>query len=388
MGSKESARSTPRRHEKSLGLLTMKFVGLLRGSRDGVLDLKAAADSLAVKQKRRIYDITNVLEGVGLIEKKNKNIIQWRGQKSVCSQTKEVQEQVGLLKAQISQLEALEEELDQQKVCLEESIQDLSHGPISSSYTFVTHEDICRAFEGETLLAIVAPAETQLEVPVPDTGGGGQKSYQVNLRSRRAPIRVLLIDRDLDSSAPVVFPVPPSDDFCPMPTPPSTPGGLQRFTLVTPGGSAASPLCSQDSTCSDQQMAPVDLSGRAASSSELAFPAQFPSRSSAASDQNPMDLEVQDFQAALGVGSLLKLSDGGESLKDSREELMEELISAEGEHHADLPRLLLIIRAAQIANVDESIRMIDSLCPLRSSEFDRNNQKTPRGRWTARRRLL
>lgn len=37
-----------------------------------------AASSLAVKQKRRIYDITNVLEGVGLIEKKNKNIIQWR----------------------------------------------------------------------------------------------------------------------------------------------------------------------------------------------------------------------------------------------------------------------------------------------------------------------
>lgn len=39
---------------------------------------KQAADILAVKQKRRIYDITNVLEGVGLIEKKNKNVIQWR----------------------------------------------------------------------------------------------------------------------------------------------------------------------------------------------------------------------------------------------------------------------------------------------------------------------
>lgn len=37
-----------------------------------------AANSLAVNQKRRIYDITNVLEGVGLIEKKNKNVIQWR----------------------------------------------------------------------------------------------------------------------------------------------------------------------------------------------------------------------------------------------------------------------------------------------------------------------
>uniref|UniRef100_A0A3P9PFA1 E2F transcription factor 5 n=1 Tax=Poecilia reticulata TaxID=8081 RepID=A0A3P9PFA1_POERE len=55
----------PSRHEKSLGLLTMKFVSLLQEAKDGVLDLKVAADSLAVKQKRRIYDITNVLEGVG-----------------------------------------------------------------------------------------------------------------------------------------------------------------------------------------------------------------------------------------------------------------------------------------------------------------------------------
>lgn len=37
-----------------------------------------AADVLNVKQKRRIYDITNVLEGIGLIEKKSKNSIQWR----------------------------------------------------------------------------------------------------------------------------------------------------------------------------------------------------------------------------------------------------------------------------------------------------------------------
>ena len=37
-----------------------------------------AAEQLAVK-KRRIYDITNVLEGIGLIEKKSKNNIQWKG---------------------------------------------------------------------------------------------------------------------------------------------------------------------------------------------------------------------------------------------------------------------------------------------------------------------
>lgn len=65
------------RYDTSLGILTKKFVGLLRSSEDGVVDLNQAADVLEV-QKRRIYDITNVLEGVGLIKKKSKNNIEWR----------------------------------------------------------------------------------------------------------------------------------------------------------------------------------------------------------------------------------------------------------------------------------------------------------------------
>lgn len=44
----------------------MQFVELLQEAPNGVIDLKTAADMLAVRQKRRIYDITNVLEGIGL----------------------------------------------------------------------------------------------------------------------------------------------------------------------------------------------------------------------------------------------------------------------------------------------------------------------------------
>lgn len=66
------------RSEKSLGILTAKFVALLQEAKDGVLDIKAAADQLEVRQKRRIYDITNVLEGIGLIEKNSKNLIRWK----------------------------------------------------------------------------------------------------------------------------------------------------------------------------------------------------------------------------------------------------------------------------------------------------------------------
>jgi len=35
--------STPSRHEKSLGLLTIKFVDLLQQAQDGVLDLKVVS---------------------------------------------------------------------------------------------------------------------------------------------------------------------------------------------------------------------------------------------------------------------------------------------------------------------------------------------------------
>lgn len=128
-----------------------------------------------MKQKRRIYDITNVLEGVGLIEKKNKNIIQWRfavilelfhfstvikfmheldarttgphgpsslslalclctrDENSGC-QPQEVMDQVKLLKAQISELETRERELDSQRALLEESIHFLNHDPLTRAY--------------------------------------------------------------------------------------------------------------------------------------------------------------------------------------------------------------------------------------------------------------
>ncbi|XP_051944016.1 transcription factor E2F5 [Hippocampus zosterae] len=139
----DAARSTPTRHEKSLGLLTMKFVGLLQEANDGVLDLKMAADSLAVKQKRRIYDITNVLEGVGLIEKKNKNVIQWRGENKG-SQKQEVLDQVRLLQAQISELEAQEKELDKQKILLQENTEFMNHDSGTSKYPCVIGEGLSK----------------------------------------------------------------------------------------------------------------------------------------------------------------------------------------------------------------------------------------------------
>ncbi|XP_067652100.1 transcription factor E2F5-like [Haliotis asinina] len=202
---------TPSRHEKSLGLLTTKFVSLLQEAKDGVLDLKVAADQLAVRQKRRIYDITNVLEGIGLIEKKSKNSIQWKGAGPGCN-TREISDRLVTLQNDIDDLDRQERELDQHKLWVQQSIKNVTDEVTNTRLAFVTHEDTCKCFKGDTLLAIQAPSGTQLEVPIPEIGPGYKKNYQIHLKSHAGPINVLLVNKDADSTSPVVVQVPPPKD--------------------------------------------------------------------------------------------------------------------------------------------------------------------------------
>jgi hypothetical protein len=72
------------RKENGLEKLTKTFINLLCESPNQTLDLNKAVKQLEV-QKRRIYDITNVLEGIGLIIKLRKNNIRWSGPGSTAS---------------------------------------------------------------------------------------------------------------------------------------------------------------------------------------------------------------------------------------------------------------------------------------------------------------
>jgi transcription factor E2F3 len=67
------------RKENGLVTLTLRFISLLKRAPDQTLDLNEAVEKLEV-QKRRIYDITNVLEGINLIKKGGKNHIKWNSQ--------------------------------------------------------------------------------------------------------------------------------------------------------------------------------------------------------------------------------------------------------------------------------------------------------------------
>ncbi|KAH0657086.1 hypothetical protein KY285_031968 [Solanum tuberosum] len=112
--------------------------------------------------------LTNVLEGIGLIEKKLKNRIQWKGVDS--SRPGEVDNDAYILKAGIDSLSVEERRLDERIREMQEKLRDMSEDKKQQRWLFVTEEDIksLPCFQNETLIAVKAPHGTTLEVPDPD----------------------------------------------------------------------------------------------------------------------------------------------------------------------------------------------------------------------------
>ncbi|KAK3578409.1 hypothetical protein CHS0354_035610 [Potamilus streckersoni] len=126
------------RYDTSLGLLTKKFVGLIKNSPDGVLDLNKASEYLEV-QKRRIYDITNVLEGINLIAKKSKNNIQWKGcTNSIAANSggTNLSSEVVDLHSDVADLEAKENLLDDLIAKCTKGLKQMTENPENSKYPF------------------------------------------------------------------------------------------------------------------------------------------------------------------------------------------------------------------------------------------------------------
>ncbi|KAJ0259710.1 Transcription factor E2FA [Hirschfeldia incana] len=181
------------RYDSSLGLLTKKFVNLIKQAEDGMLDLNKAAETLEV-QKRRIYDITNVLEGIDLIEKPFKNRILWKGVDT--SVPGDVDADVSVLQAEIENISLEEQALDNQIRETEERLRELSENEKNQKWLFVTEEDIktLPGFQNQTLIAVKAPHGTTLEVPDPDEAVDiTQRRYRIILRSTMGPIDVYLV---------------------------------------------------------------------------------------------------------------------------------------------------------------------------------------------------
>jgi hypothetical protein len=196
--SSKKSGSKPCRDDSSLRLLTKRFVQLIAEAEDGVLDLNAAAEKLAV-QKRRIYDITNVLEGIGLIEKKSKNNIQWKGAGMAVTPVQDNLDEIRQLHENIANLEVQEKQIDDQIERLKDTIDKMVSNEDYQKHNYVTYRDILSipTLKDRTVLAIRAPSGTMLTVPDPDEGMEyPNRRYQIHLKSPSQPIKVYLLTNE------------------------------------------------------------------------------------------------------------------------------------------------------------------------------------------------
>lgn len=174
------------RNQCSLNGVTRKFVDLLEASSGGLVDLNKASESLSVP-KRRLYDITNVLEGIGLVEKDCKNNIRWLGYPETASEEEEE------TKEQVDDLQEQDTTLTQQITALEENIRSFVEGV--SVRLFVTSDDLL-TLPGVTqsvTFGISTPAGTTLEVAQPKCAHP-DAHYKLDVASPTAVLDVWLVN--------------------------------------------------------------------------------------------------------------------------------------------------------------------------------------------------
>lgn len=175
------------RFDVSLVYLTRKFMDLVRNAPGGILDLNKVATKLGVR-KRRVYDITNVLDGIDLVEKKSKNHIRWIGSDlhgfGAAPQQKQLQDE-------LSDLAAMEDALDELIKDCAQQLFELTDDKENERLAYVTYQDIhsIQAFHEQIVIAVRAPAETRLDVPAPR-----EDSITVHIRSTKGPIDVYLCE--------------------------------------------------------------------------------------------------------------------------------------------------------------------------------------------------
>lgn len=152
---------------------------MLQSSSDRVVDLNAVAKALSVP-KRRLYDVSNVLEGIALARKTSKNHIEWLGT------------QCGTLSLEIKNLIQEERKLDELIKSCTWQINQMCQNKYTQRFAYLTYEDVQRIpiLKEQTVIVIKGPAGTKLEVPHP------KESLQVYLSSTKGPIEAFLCTDD------------------------------------------------------------------------------------------------------------------------------------------------------------------------------------------------
>ncbi|XP_075717219.1 transcription factor E2F6 isoform X3 [Rhinoderma darwinii] len=163
-------------------------------AKKGVVDLNDVAKQLGVR-KRRVYDITNVLDGIRLIQKRSKNLVQWVGTDLNHTGTEIPLQQ--RIRNDISDLSAMEEALDELIRDCAHQLFRLTEDRTNRKFAYVTYQDLHRIddYHEQIVIAVKAPEETKLEVPTPN-----EDCIEIHIKSTKGPIDVFLCEVEQENT--------------------------------------------------------------------------------------------------------------------------------------------------------------------------------------------
>lgn len=184
-----SDRLSSNRSENSLLNLTKKFLKLLRSSKDKSININIAAAHLNV-QKRRVYDIINVLEGLGLLGKWSVNCSKWIGGDIDNHIASDSDNKENIMSEEEKNISEEERTLDYQIEELNKEINILSQSDKNLENAYVTFSDLqsIPSLNNKLIFSIKAPSDTVLEVPKYEKG-----TYKLNLTAESGNIMVYYV---------------------------------------------------------------------------------------------------------------------------------------------------------------------------------------------------
>lgn len=192
----------------------------------GSIDLNTMAEKLCV-QKRRVYDMTCVLEGIGLLVKKQKNVVTWMPPGELLEQklpkeeeedrvvgepavnrtgsedggseheSDEIEEEKAALQRDVAELAEQEKQLSQTIKVLCRNLQAI----VKKDGAWMRADTLLRLFHENLVLVIHAPPGTELRVPDPFLTP--TPKFQLKLSSNTGAIRIRVLRNNSASTAEV-----------------------------------------------------------------------------------------------------------------------------------------------------------------------------------------
>ena len=156
------------KQENSLSQLTQNFLNYIKMKGRIRISINDLVEDLNVK-KRRIYDITNVLQGIGYLEKKGKNEILWIKDNNcinIQNPNNNIISSYSQLKQELDELKSQNENIEENMNKYREEFKLISQKNEFPKYGYITFDDITELSLNEKVnfMIIKAPKGTSINV--------------------------------------------------------------------------------------------------------------------------------------------------------------------------------------------------------------------------------